>query len=451
MKKIFLVTLVAVFFTMLLSVTTMGQLLTEQFNYTADATNGLFTQSSGAWELLNTGDSILVGSGNLSYTGLPSSVGNKIKFDGAGSDARRSFTSQTSGTVYCSFILNVTGLGSLNTTGGYFAGFIQGTTTNFGSTTWLRLDGSGFNIGVNPRTTPANTAWAAGTMSINTSYFIVISYEIVSGTINDIVKLWVNPTLGLGSEPAVTSSATNTGTDLTSVDRILLRQDAAAATPFIEMDEMRITTAWADAALPIELVSFTALARGSKVELNWATATEVSSYGFEVERNAVRVSGFEFGENSNHEPQNSNQAWVRLGFVEGHGTTNAPQFYSFVDLNVRGTVVYRLKQIDRDGKFEYSGQVEVTAAEVSKFVLSQNHPNPFNPSTIISYELPVRGYVSLKVYDMLGKEVATLVNGEQAPGVKQVEFNASHLSSGIYFYALRSGNFVETKKMLMVK
>jgi hypothetical protein len=204
--------------------------------------------------------------------------------------------------------------------------------------------------------------------------------------------------------------------------------------------------------LPVELTSFTAVAKGRGVELAWSTATEVNNHGFEIERRASGGLHLEGG---------AHLAWEKIGFIEGHGTTNAPQSYTFVDGNATGTLLYRLKQIDRDGSFEYSNQVEVTVAAPAEFALMQNHPNPFNPATSINYTLPASGFVTLKVYDMLGKEVATLVNGMQDAGVHIVKFSAgggsafggdaSQLPSGIYFYTLRTNTFSATKKMLLVK
>jgi hypothetical protein len=215
---------------------------TDVMNYTVG--QSLTTQTG--WTLLNTAtNDMLIASGNLSFTGLPASTGNKVTFSSAGEDAAKSFTQQTSGTIYFSFLLNVTSLGSLNTTGGYFAGFTEGSAATFGATVWTRLDGTGYDIGINPRTTAANSVWTSGTTSTNTTIFVVISYQLVASTSNDVVKLWINPTPG-GTEPVATLSATNTGIDLANVNRILLRQDGASATPAIEMDEFRIGTSWAE-------------------------------------------------------------------------------------------------------------------------------------------------------------------------------------------------------------
>ncbi len=203
-----------------------------------------------------------------------------------------------------------------------------------------------------------------------------------------------------------------------------------------------------DDPLPVELISFSAVLQpGSAtadetVLLNWSTATEVDNYGFEIERQEASI-------------KNQDQSFETLGFVEGHGNSNSPKDYSFIDasasLSTSGTIQYRLKQIDTDGSFEYSEIIEVEIGLPTKFELSQNFPNPFNPSTIISYSLAQNGFVQLKVYDILGREVATLVNKKQAPGRYTIEFNASALSSGIYLYKLTSGKFVKTRKLMLIK
>jgi hypothetical protein len=199
--------------------------------------------------------------------------------------------------------------------------------------------------------------------------------------------------------------------------------------------------------LPVELVSFSASVTLFNTALKWKTATEVNNYGFEIQRTIdngqlkipARPAG---GDN-----------WNTVGFVEGNGTTNTPKEYSFTDKGLQaGKYSYRLKQIDRDGKFEYSNEVEVTVADAPKeFALEQNYPNPFNPVTMINYQLPMNNHVILKVYDALGREVATLVNEMKKAGSYSAEFDASKLASGIYFYRLQAGEFVETKKMLLMK
>ena len=191
-------------------------------------------------------------------------------------------------------------------------------------------------------------------------------------------------------------------------------------------------------SLPVELTSFAANVNEGSVNLNWSTATELNNNGFEVQR-AV------------------NNEFHTIGFVQGHGTTTNIQNYSFVDQNVAaGNYSYRLKQLDFNGTFEYSNVVEVEVLGVKEFTLGQNYPNPFNPSTTINFSLAVDSKVSLKIFDVLGQEVATLVNGQLAAGSQQVSFDASSLNSGVYFYRIdANGNdgqkFSSVKKMILTK
>jgi hypothetical protein len=184
-------------------------------------------------------------------------------------------------------------------------------------------------------------------------------------------------------------------------------------------------------------MSFSATNTNDGVLLAWQTASERNNAGFEVQRRT--------------EKRGASGEWQVLGFVRGAGTTTERQSYSFLDRTATGNVQYRLKQIDFDGQFEYSNIIEINAGLPKTFVLEQNYPNPFNPTTVMSYQLPVASEVSLKLFDVLGKEVATLVNERQEAGAYNYTLNASNLSSGVYFYRLQAGNFVQTKKMMLVK
>jgi hypothetical protein len=186
-------------------------------------------------------------------------------------------------------------------------------------------------------------------------------------------------------------------------------------------------------AVPVELKSFSGYAADNKVSLNWTTATETNNSGFEIERKTI-------GE------------WETIGFVPGSGTTTELRSYSFNDENISsGNYSYRLKQIDYNGLFEYSEVIEIEVGVPSQYSLEQNYPNPFNPVTTISYSLKDKGLVSLKVYDILGNEVATLLNEEMESGTYEYKFNASAIASGIYFYTLKAGDFLSTKKMILLK
>jgi len=144
--------------------------------------------------------------------------------------------------------------------------------------------------------------------------------------------------------------------------------------------------------------------------------------------------------------------WEKVGFVAGSGNSNSVKEYSFTDSKLStGKLAYRLKQIDNDGTTSFSKIVEVENLQPSTFDLRQNFPNPFNPSTVISYQLPVSAQVSLKVYDVLGNEVASLVNLQQEAGSYNVTLDASTLASGTYIYRLIAGDYVAVKKMAVLK
>ncbi len=190
-------------------------------------------------------------------------------------------------------------------------------------------------------------------------------------------------------------------------------------------------------SLPVELTLFSALVEEDAVFLHWITQTEVNNYGFEIERN-----------NSSEEIEN----WENIGFVEGHGNSNSPKDYKFVDKHVvSGIYAYRLKQIDIDGRYEYSEAVKIDVGSLLEFNLSKNYPNPFNPTTIIVYYIPRLSFVTLKVFDVLGNEIGILVNEKKAIGTYEITWYAGSLPSGVYFYRLQAGDFIDTKRMVLLK
>jgi hypothetical protein len=193
-----------------------------------------------------------------------------------------------------------------------------------------------------------------------------------------------------------------------------------------------------DSAVPVELVEFVAnIIHGNKVLLNWRTATEVNNYGFEVERSEFNVQSSD---------------WKKITFVEGHGNTNSPKEYSFIDDNVLSAkYAYRLKQIDNDGTFEYSKVIEVDMNAPVEYELSQNYPNPFNPVTTIKFNISKAAFVKLSFYNILGELKGTIVNEFKEAGIHTVNFNASELNSGIYVYMLEVDDFVEMRKMSLIK
>jgi hypothetical protein len=187
--------------------------------------------------------------------------------------------------------------------------------------------------------------------------------------------------------------------------------------------------------MPVELASFSAVILDEEVKLSWRTITEVNNYGFDILR------------------RTREDEWVTIGFVEGHGNTNSPKDYEFNDASVNfvGTCCYRLKQIDNDGSYEYSKQIKVDFESPNNFELRPNYPNPFNPSTTISFSLPVSDNATLKVFNALGEEIITLVESFLEAGIHTYIFNAEYLTSGIYVYKLSTAEATQTRKMLYLK
>ncbi|MFC2119584.1 T9SS type A sorting domain-containing protein [Bacteroidota bacterium] len=188
--------------------------------------------------------------------------------------------------------------------------------------------------------------------------------------------------------------------------------------------------------LPVELVSFTASQTEYDIKLDWSTSTETNNKGFEIFRSA----------------HNDQIVWIKIGFVQGYGTTTELKHYSFTDDNlITGIYSYRLKQVDYDGTFSYSHIIEVDFTVAQGFALSQNYPNPFNSSTTIIYSLPSEGNVTLTVFDVSGREIETLVNKRQAAGSYKIDFDVPHLSTGIYYYRLSAGGLSQAKKLILLK
>ena len=250
---------------------------------------------------------------------------------------------------------------------------------------------------------------------------------------NDDQKLYIGTETGVyqTSDRGTSWSKAGSGMpDYIPVDQLVIQSSTNKLFAFTHGRSVFVT----NSALPVELTSFSSLVEGGNVKLNWETKTEVNNYGFEVERKL------------------ETEGWNNLGFVPGHGNSNSAKLYSFTDNFPTGgsQFSYRLKQIDIDGSFEYSDIIE-TEINIESFQLAQNFPNPFNPTTIIQYTVPHKSTVLLEVYDVLGKEVSTLVNEDKAGGSYEVNFNANNISSGIYYYTLKAGSFTETKKMFLLQ
>jgi len=200
--------------------------------------------------------------------------------------------------------------------------------------------------------------------------------------------------------------------------------------------------------LPVKLLTFSGMYKAGKgAELNWTTVSEVSNYGFEVQRSITsNPIGF-----------------TTIGFVPGNNTTLERHDYAYTDATPpTGRVYYRLKQVDLNGAFEYSGvvSIEIAIGTVSgvgegntptAFVLNQNYPNPFNPTTTVSYGLPKEAPVSLVLYNTLGERVLGYDLGVQPQGMHAFTLDAATLPSGTYVYRITAGDFMGTKTMVVLK
>jgi hypothetical protein len=189
--------------------------------------------------------------------------------------------------------------------------------------------------------------------------------------------------------------------------------------------------------VPVELTSFTAEAENNTVHLEWVTATETNNLGFEIHRKTPETD------------------WITIAFKEGAGSTIEQQNYNYTDQELQnGKYIYRLKQIDLNGEYSFSPEVEIEISTVFSFKLEQNYPNPFNPSTRIRYTVASGQSVNvqLKIYDILGNEIAVLVNEIKPEGEYEAEFRSrSTTPSGIYFYKMTAGAFSRTVKMTLIK
>ena len=188
--------------------------------------------------------------------------------------------------------------------------------------------------------------------------------------------------------------------------------------------------------VPVELISFQGKSINNIIILNWQTASEINNKGFEIERS-----------------ESENQIWKTIRFIQGSGTTAQEHRYSYKEvLENPGKYYYRLKQIDYDGKYEYSPFVEVKINFPLNYSLSQNYPNPFNSTTNINFTIPIETAVKIKLYDITGSEINTLVNKEMKAGYYTIQLSTEGLSSGLYFYKITTGSgYTSVKKLIILK
>ncbi|MGA9364325.1 MAG: T9SS type A sorting domain-containing protein [Bacteroidota bacterium] len=420
--------------------TAQGQvILEENFEYTAGTT--LISNGWTAQDAEGT-NPILVSPAGLTYGGyLSSGIGNAASLGGAGGeDVNRGFSAVSSGSIYVSFMLSIS---SAKTGGDYFLHLRSGTSQYV--RVFVKRDASNsLAFGLAKSTDPPT--YTSFNYMLGTTYLLTVKYTVVPLDSNDQVTLFVFTSEVPSVEPASpeVGPLVPANKDASSLASVALRQGSASASPALVIDGIRVGTSWNEVPLPIQLASSHAsVVRDNDVEVVWRTISETNNYGFEIERTRV-LNG----------SSDVNPHWVKIAFVQGHGTTLIPQLYSCIDRSVPfGNYSYRIRQIDLDGKSEIFPEMEVSVGVAQdKLILAQNYPNPFNPSTVIEFVVPQAGRATIKVYNLLGQELATLHDGiVQANRIYSTEFNALGLPSGLYFYQLRSAGKIETKRMTLMK
>ncbi len=399
-----------------------------------------------------------------------------------------SFVITSNTTFYLSFLLRVSNSGDGTQTPDHI--IAPGNRAGSQVFEFFRVEvkdaGAGFNIGITEGQggiaiggEGIGSSFGSTVLNFNQTYLILARYDFTlpgSTENTDAMYVWVDPTIS--SEPSTGTAeasiaAGSGGNDILfkndTVDFLYLNYAETNHAEY-ELDGIRYargassSTAWTNLdaydplAVPVELTSFSALIKDNSIELHWETATEVNNYGFEIER--------QLSENGTQ-----NAEWENIGFVLGHGYSNSPKSYEFIDHDPpAGNLQYRLKQIDTDGTFEYFGitadvnisitglQENLSAARLpSEFNLEQNYPNPFNPETKVRYSLPSESRINIAVYNTLGQQIHLLTNKVQSAGTHELNFDASGLTSGIYIYKMiaeatdGSNTFSKINKMMIVK
>ena len=243
-------------------------------------------------------------------------------------------------------------------------------------------------------------------------------------------------TAGLGSFESLDSVAANE-TSFSDTNFVSNFDSLAYRVYAFSQDTVSGYSNIADLIIPVELFSFNAVIFDNAVIIKWTTATETNNRGFELERKL-------------------DDTWETISFIEGHGSTTEKNSYQYKDdyqyRSYQGQILYRLKQIDFSGNFEFSKTVELNVDFIpEEFILYQNNPNPFNPATSIKFSIPVETKVRLEILNVIGEEIELLINETKPAGTYDIIWNPGNISSGVYLYQLQAGSFIQTKKMILLK
>ncbi len=417
-----------------------SQTVPQEDNFTYTASSNLANQ--GFW--LNngvSGNSVTVTGFSLNYSGYPwSGTDNAAVFgtgrEGIGWAFQILPAELATGVLYYSFMIKVD---SASFNGSNIVSLASSQQSEDGALLYVKNTGTGWKFGIKKVSTggAAGPTYTSGEYVKTDTQVIVVKYGAFNGGDFDSVRLWVNPDLS-GAEPAPTATIFDTGIgDALGFNYLEFHEQASAESTYYYIDGTRVGFTWATAPLPVQMVSFAVMASRLDANLRWSTASEVNNYGFNIERRAT-------GEDQ----------WQKVGFVQGWGTSMERREYDYVDAGLSaGRYAYRVKQLDLDGTFTYfaAAEVEVGAAP-KELALEPNYPNPFNPATQISFTVPEDGKAVLKVYNMLGQEVAVLFDEVAEAGkLYQKRFDASSLPTGVYVSRLEYGGRSVMRKMLFVK
>jgi hypothetical protein len=433
-------------------------LFNEDFEYPAGDSlklhDWVMTGSPSSYSFVNPVSVITPG---LEYPGYRGSgVGNAVALASTGQDVSKPFrVPAKGGNVYVFLMIRVS---AARSSGDYFFHLIGGPATSsvFAPKLSVKSGDGRLAFGISKRANANAAVYTGFNYGIDTTFLVILKYRFIAeATTDDEVSLFVFGPSGLpGSEPSGATVGPITEASSADVDSLCLcglRQGSSSSAPTVLIDGIRVATTW-EGALPIQLSSFQGILEDAgTITLTWVTQSEIDSYGFEVQRSPSPLDGF-----------------VTISqLIPGHNTTVEAQIYSYTDHEVPdGRWFYRLKSISLDQSVSYSNVIEVSSVTSAgqpddsprEFALLQNYPNPFNPKTGVRFQVPAlsgvegSGFsVKLVVYDLLGREVAVLVNERKQPGTYTVHFDGSTLASGVYVCRLTAGGRVASMKMILTR
>ena len=435
MKNIFTLGALLIF-----SLTAFSQrLLTEDFNYAAgqltDAPLGAGANVSGGVWVSNTGGAkfIPVVNSNLTYTDYytnPTVSSRAITIDTSTSSAEdvyTNFSSQTNGvTVYASFLLKLQSDDALvdngSDTAEYFITLLQaGSTSTYIGRLYARKGSVGgtFNLGISAsKFTSTPISWSAQDYNLATTNLVTIGYQIISGTGNDVAKLWVNKPFSSTEPTPTASSVYTTESSQINVGRFAIRQGSGGtlgSTPQCIIDALKVSTDWADATLPVTLKSFTASLQNNKPVLNWITTNEINMGSYVIERS------------------NDAKVYYTIANVFAKNGSNE-NTYSYTDIQAQnGTAWYRIKMVDNDGTFVYSNAIPLSAKSSLTLALKAN---PVQHTLIFTHSI-AGSSSEIQIINFSGK---VLINKQLQPNTTESSVNVALLASGTYYLVYQNEN-----------